>query len=462
MIADAPSLRSQAKALLEEGVSALGELETRRLLSPEIPFGQTIECAEVEEVAAAAEEIGGPVVVKALTPKLLHKSDYGLVEAGCDTPEAAVEAARRLVERVSAAAPGEDFVLSVQRRLEGFELAMGVRRDSLGPLCMVSMGGTLIELLGDSATAMAPLDRAEAAALLRRLRVWPVLEGHRGKPGLDVESLVSLLVHLSELAVAIPEIAELDLNPVFAAPDGVGVADARCVLAAVDADGGEARGDATAALRQIFEPRRIAIVGASLDQTKVGGLVLKYLRKHGWPGEIVAVNPKGLELDGVATAKSVAAIEGPVDLACIAVPAKAVGAVIEECLATGIEAGIVFSAGFGESGEEGKAAQRELLERAGGRFRFAGPNTIGIASPAESMFATFGMVLEATEFEAGNVGLISQSGAIASSLVSRGAEFGITFSHWVSAGNEADLGVADYVEYMVDDPRTEVICLFLE
>lgn len=455
------TVRGNVQAYLAQERAVLGEHEARTLLGPTVPFGAAITCLTPDDARAAAEQLGGRTVVKALTPALLHKTDYGLVETGCADPDEAFQAARRLVDRVTAAAPGDAFVLSVQTELRGTELAMGLRRDSLGAICMVSAGGTLIEVLDDAATAMAPLGAAEALELVESLRLWPLLEGHRGEPGVDVGAVVDLLVALSQLAVAVPEIAELDLNPVFADPDGCLVADARCVLAPVESAKGD-RGDGSAAVRRIFEPRRIAVVGASSDTTKVGGLILRYLRKHEWAGEILAVNPKPLDIPGVATYPSIGAIEGEVDLACIAVPAGAVGHVIDDCVAAGVPAGIVFSAGFAESGEEGGVAQRDLLTRAGDQFRFVGPNTIGIASPADRLFATFGMVLEADEIEVGRVGLISQSGAIASSLVSRGGEFGIGFSRWISTGNEADLGVADYIEYLAEDPDTDVIALFLE
>jgi acyl-CoA synthetase (NDP forming) len=425
-----------------------------------LPFSDVLECKTPNEVGEAADRLGYPVVVKAIVPDLVHKSDYGLVRTSCADAEAARAAATDLGLRAASQSDAVPVFL-VEPQLRGVELAVGVRRDELGPVCMVAAGGTLVEILDDVAVRFAPIARDEALEMLQSLRIWPVLEGYRGTEPVELESLLDLVVTVSELAEAVPEIAELDLNPVFASAMGCLAADARCVLA-TPCEEELAPNENREAVRMIFEPRRIAVVGASRDTQKVGGLVLHYLRKHGWAGEIVAVNRKPLDLDGIATFPSLRDVKPPVDLACIAVPASAVASIIDDCVVAGVPAGIIFSSGFADSGDDGSSAQDHLRERAAGRFRFVGPNTNGIASPADDFFATFGMALEAPSIASGETAFVSHSGAIASSLISRSSEFGIGFSHWVSTGNEADLDVADYVDYLADDERTRVICLFLE
>ncbi len=447
---------------LAAGRVEVGEASARLLLGPLVPFGATIPCRTVDEAVAAAAEIGHPVVVKALLDDVLHKSEHGLVVTGCDDDAAVRAAGELLLERAAVAGSGEPE-LSVQAQLAGVELAVGARQTELGPVVLVAAGGTLIELLDDSAIAMAPVTRERAAELVGSLCAATLLDGYRGAAAADREGLVDLVVAVGELVAAIPEIAELDLNPVFVGPDGPFAADARCVLAEPAVDDAAVPGEATrVAVRSLLEPRRVAVVGASRDERKVGGLVLRYLRKHGWKGEIVAVNPKPLDLDGVTSAPTVAAIEEPVDLACIAVPGPYVEGVIGECVAAGVPAGIVYASGFGEAGADGAAAERALVAAGGDGFRFVGPNSIGVATPGEGLVATFGMAFERDEIPAGPVAFVSQSGAIATSLISRADEFGLGFSHWISTGNEADLGVADYVDFLADDPATEVICLFLE
>lgn len=455
-------LRERAVAELAAGRLALGEHSTRALFSSVLPFGAYSACVSLDDVGPAADEIGYPVVVKALSDEVLHKSDHGLVEVGVTGPLEAVAAARATLDRLRAVAPKADVTFAVQRQLSGIEIAIGIRRDPLGALCLVGAGGRLVELLADTAVAMAPLSTDEARGLLRKLRIWPLLAGFRGDPAVDVDQLLDLMVRASLVADAVPEIAELDLNPVFATSDGVAIADARCLLTEPPPPERDAQPDPGRALAALFAPRRIAVVGASSDSTKVGGLALRYLTESDPAAEIVAVNPKPVNVPGASSASALAEIEGTVDLALIAVPGPMVEDVVRECVQADVPAGIVFTAGFAETGAAGVEAERRLLDAAGQRFRFVGPNSIGVASPARRLFATFGMGVEGDGIQAGSIALVSQSGAIASSLVSRGAEYGIGFSHWVSTGNEADLGAADYLEFLAEDPETKIVCLFLE
>lgn len=452
------SLRSWARDAVANGSSVLGEGEVRTWLGESLPFGPAVLCATPDEAADAAERVGFPVVVKVMAPGVLHKSDLGLVTVGIATPSAVREAATAMLHEARSLGFA-DAMVSVQQQLGGVEAAIGIRRDTLGPVCMVAGGGTLIELIGDVALGMAPLGEIDAASMVERLALAKLLGGYRGSAPVDKGSLVDLLVKVSQLALEVPELTELDLNPVFVQAHGCQVADARAVLTAFAPDAEET---GFADLRSFLGPRRVAVVGASSDQRKVGGLLLKYLRKHSFDGEIVAVHPGGSSIDGVRTVAAIGECELPVDLACIAVPARAVESAFDDCVEANVPAGIVYSSGFAEAGEDGRAAQERLVARARGRLRFLGPNSMGVAVPSRGYFATFGMALEADEIPAGPVGFVSQSGAIASSLFSRSAELGTGFSHWVSVGNEADVGVADAIAHLAGDESCKVICLFLE
>jgi acyl-CoA synthetase (NDP forming) len=437
---------------------ALNEGQCRPLLAGAVPFGRATAVAGVTEARAAAQATGYPVVCKLLDPAVVHKTELGLVRRGIADDGELAKAAAELLER------GRELqlsnpVLSVQRQLSGIEMAVGVFRDELGPVVMVATGGTLVELLDDAAREMAPVSPQTARAMIAGLRGASLLEGYRGGEALDVGALAELIATVSELAVAVPEIAELDLNPVFVSEAGVLAADARCSLRPLPAP---ARADLYAGLPGFVSPRRIALVGGSSARLKVGGLVARYLRKHGFDGDLVVVNPNGTEVDGARNAAAVGEITEPVDLACIAVPRSAVAQAIADCVAAGIPNGIIYSAGFAESGEAGRKAQQELVELAGGRFRFVGPNSMGVAALHRNFLATFGMAMEADSFQRGPVAFISQSGSIASALFSRADELGVGFSHWISVGNEGDLSIEDFIAYAADDPACRVICLFVE
>jgi len=463
-------VRARARALLADGAAdgtghgtgddgvRLGEAECRSLLADVVPFGPAVTAAGVEEALAAAQAVKYPVVCKLLDPAVLHKTEFGLVRRAVMDDEELAKAAVDLIDRGRALRLSGP-VLSVQRQLSGVELAVGVLRDELGPVVMVAAGGTLVEMLDDAAREMAPVSAAQARDMIGRLRASALLDGYRGAEAVDLGALAELIAAVSELAVAVPEITELDLNPVFVSPAGALAADARCTLRPVAPAG---RTDLYAGMAELVTPRRIALIGGSSARLKVGGLVARYLRKHGFGGDLVVVNPNGTDMDGARVVRTVGEIAEPVDLAIIAVPRGAVAGAVSDCVAAGIPHGIIFSAGFAESGEAGRAAQAELVALADGRFRFVGPNSMGVAALHRDLLATFGMAMEADSFRRGSVAFISQSGSIASALFSRAEELDVAFSHWISVGNEGDLGIEDFIGYAADDPDCRVICLFVE
>lgn len=442
-----------------EGGGRLGEAEARAWFGDRIPFGAARTGRDPDLSVEDARAIGYPVVVKVLAPGLLHKTELGLVRVGLDSDELVREAAAELWAKAAGLGLA-DFQISVQAQLRGVEMAVGVRRDALGAICMVAAGGTLIEMHNDAATAMAPVGRDEAMRLVSRLRIARLLDGYRGGERSDVIALASLLETVSNLASRIPELTELDLNPVFVGPDGCLIADASAVIDV--APGRHVETPQLADLSRLLAPKRIAVIGVGSDAGKAGRLMIRYLDKHKFPGEVIAVSTSASHIEGATVVQSLDQVTGPVDLACIAVRAEAVADVVAQCVWHDIPGGIIFSSGFAEAGEAGLERQEQVLAAADRKFRIVGPNSMGMAAPGRKLFATFGMALEADTVASGAVGFVSQSGALANSLFSRSAAAGIGFSHWISVGNEADLGVEDFVAYLADDDACQVICLFLE
>ncbi|MFN5164629.1 MAG: acetate--CoA ligase family protein [Pseudomonadota bacterium] len=216
----------------------------------------------------------------------------------------------------------------------------------------------------------------------------------------------------------------------------------------------------------LFRPRSVAVVGASRGETatgapKLGTAAMRNLIEHGFEGVIHPVNPKERELFGRRCVARVGDIDGEVDVALLVVPAEACVEALRDCAAKGVKAAIVMSAGFAEAGRP--ELQDELLEvaRAAG-LRLVGPNTAGFVDFHHRFAATISMVGQMQPFVAGGVAFITQSGALGGSMIGRGMEQGVGFSHWVTTGNQADLTAAEYLEHLVDDPHARVFALFLE
>lgn len=214
-------------------------------------------------------------------------------------------------------------------------------------------------------------------------------------------------------------------------------------------------------ISRLMNPRSVAVIGASGDAQKTSGRPIAFLRKHGFEGRLYPVNPRYTEIDGLACYPSIAALPEVPDAAIILLGPERANQAVTELAAMGTPAAIVLAGGYGEAGAEGVARQ-QALQNARGNMRILGPNTIGLINLTQGITLSASGALDQEALRAGNIAVISQSGGILGSLLSRGAAAGIGFSKLVATSNEVDLDVADFVDYLVDDDATEVIALYLE
>jgi acyl-CoA synthetase (NDP forming) len=214
---------------------------------------------------------------------------------------------------------------------------------------------------------------------------------------------------------------------------------------------------------RLLRPERVAIVGASGDVKKNNSRPQRYLRKHGFTGEIYPINPSYKELFGEPCYPSLTACPEPPDHVYIMVGANAVVDVVRDCGKAGVAAATIFAGGFAEGGEAGKARQAALIAAAReGGVRLIGPNSLGVINTRWPLTLSANAVLEREHLPKGRIGLVSQSGAMIGALVSRGEARGIAFSTLVSIGNECDLTVGEIGSMLIDDPDTDVVLMFLE
>jgi acyl-CoA synthetase (NDP forming) len=213
----------------------------------------------------------------------------------------------------------------------------------------------------------------------------------------------------------------------------------------------------------LFEPKTIALIGASGDPRKNTARPQRFLKKHGYTGRIIPINPGRDEIFGEKAYPDVASVPEAIDHAFVMVPAHAVAAALEQCAAKKVTVATVYSDGFAETGAEGRRHQERLLAiaRAGG-MRLVGPNCIGLVSTEPPCALSVNAVLEFAEVRKGPLAIVSQSGSMIGGLLSRGLGRGVGFSKLISVGNEADLGVGEITDLLVDDPHTGTILLFME
>lgn len=212
-------------------------------------------------------------------------------------------------------------------------------------------------------------------------------------------------------------------------------------------------------LDPFFQPRNVAVIGATENPGSVGRTTLWNLMTTPFGGAVFPVNPKRDNVLGIKAYKSLREIPAEVDLAVVVTPSKLIPGIIKECGEVGCKAAVVISAGFKEAGEEGKELERQLLEnaRAAG-IRVIGPNCLGIMIPPSGVNATFAAGMART----GNVGFLSQSGALCTAVLDWSLREMVGFSAFMSLGSMADVGWGDLIYYLGNDPKTRSILIYME
>jgi len=215
------------------------------------------------------------------------------------------------------------------------------------------------------------------------------------------------------------------------------------------------------AIERLIRPRRIAVIGASADPSKTSGRPVSYLQKHGFAGEIYPVNPKVANIGGLRCYADVASLPDVPDVGIVLLGAERAHIAVRELSERGAAAAIVLASGYTETGAEGAARQKQLMDAAGS-MRLLGPNTIGLVNLTDNIVLSASGALAMDHFPLGAIGLVSQSGGILGALLSRAAARGVGLSKLVSTSNEADLELADFIDFLADDNATKVIALYIE
>ena len=466
MTYDKAAVRTILDQALADGRTSLSAPEAKLVADAYgIPTPGEGLATTAEEAAGLAAEIGFPVVLKIVSPDILHKTDAGGVVVGVDSEDAARDAFDKILANARAyQADAEITGVQVQKMLvtggDVQEVIVGAVTDpTFGKVVAFGLGGVLVEVLKDVTFRLAPLGDDEARAMIDGIDAHEMLDGVRGARPVDKDALADLVRRLSDLVTDFPQFAEVDLNPVLAAPDGATAVDFRII---VDAGAGKpverySQEQILTAMTRIMKPRAVAVIGASNEDGKIGNSVMKNLVNGGYAGDIYPINPKGGEVLGLKAFPSIVDVAGDVDVAVFAVPAKFVGAALEQCGQKGVAGAILIPSGFAETGEQELQDEVVAIARKH-NVRILGPNIYGYYYLPESLCATF-----CTPYDVrGSVALSSQSGGIGMAILgfSRSSRMGV--SAIVGVGNKADIDEDDLLTFFESDDNTNLIAMHLE
>lgn len=444
----------------------LTEVEAKSLLSASgIPVVQTQLARSRDEAITLAQNLGFPVVLKICSSEVVHKSDVGGVQLNLTTPDAVGKAFDAIMQAVKRAQPtaAVDGVSVQSMAKPGLEVIIGLTSDpQFGPVCMFGLGGIVVEVLKDVAFRLAPLQPRDAHAMIREIKGYALLTGHRGQPAVDLAALENLLLQVSRLPEKHPEIKELDLNPVFAYADGCLAVDARIALhgAQLPTTPRPLSPATRTALDRAFNPKAVAVIG---DKRAMNYMWLR--AQSTFTGKVYSVQIDereipGIQALGVPNYKSLADIPEPIDYVMTAVPRQVAPRIVADCAAQKVGGMMLFTSGFSEVGdEEGIKLENAMVETArNAEMVLIGPNCMGLYHPRLGLRN----YTELPAGECGNVGFIGQSGTHVITFSLTAPNHGVNISKAVSFGNAAVLDASDYLDYLANDSDTKMIGMYLE
>jgi len=460
---DRAAVRAVIESARGEARTALSPAECRKLCEAcGIPIPRAAMASSAAEAARAAVSLGFPVVMKVVSPDILHKTEAGGVVLDVRSAAEAELAYERIVAAARAFRREAKLEgVAIEQMLSGGqEVMVGVATDpTFGKVAAFGLGGVLVEVLKDVTFRLAPVSREQALSMINGIAGAEVLSGVRGAPAVDKAALASLIETVSALATDFPEIAELDLNPVLAQRDGAVALDVRVLLdfAPPKDRYRPSREEILRAMNRIMRPSAVAVIGASAEDGKIGNSVMKNLINGGYQGAIYPIHPKLPEVMGRKAYRSVKEVPGEVDVAVFTIPGRSVPEALKECGDKHVAGAVLIPSGFAETGNT--ELQDEII-RIGRQYnvRLMGPNIYGFYYLPRKLCATF-----CTPYDVlGKAALSSQSGGVGMAIVgfSRSTKMGV--SAIVGLGNKCDVDEDDLLTFFEQDDNTQVVAMHVE
>ncbi len=414
------------------------------------------------ETAKLATSIGYPVVLKIVSPEILHKTEAGGVLVGVKNAADARKGFDTIIANAKKYNKKANLLgVQVQQMIGGGqEVIIGAVTDpSFGKLVAFGLGGVLVEVLKDITFRLAPASKEDALSMLDGIAAAEILKGVRGADPVNRNALAGLIQNVSKLVADFPEIAEMDLNPVFASKSGAIAADVRIVVdfAPPAPRFRPKHDDIVRDMNRIMKPDAVAVIGASSEEGKIGNSVMKNLINGGYKGAIYPINPSADEIMGRKAYKSVKDVPGKIDVAVFAIPAKFVAQALIEVGEKKIPGAVLIPSGFAETGNvKGQVELQEIGHKYG--VRLMGPNIYGFYYTPKNLCATFCTAYDVK----GKAALSSQSGGIGMAIIgfSRSAKMGV--SAIVGLGNKSDIDEDDLLTFFEQDDNTQIIAQHCE
>ncbi len=460
---DTSTIRAALDTARAEGRSLLSPVESRAICDAYgIPMPKDAIATSAAEAASIADGFGYPVVLKIVSQDISHKTDAGGVIAGLTSAEQVTAAYDQVVANAKQynAEARIDGVLVQQMASPGREVIIGAVTDpSFGKLVAFGIGGVLVEVLKDVTFRLAPLEREDALSMLDSIKLAEILKGVRGAAPVDREALAGIIQAVGKIVTDYPEIAELDLNPVFATETGAIAVDVRIAVDFVEREqpNRPPHDEIVRAMNRIMKPDAVAVIGASAEEGKIGNSVMKNLINGGYAGKIYPIHPKAETIEGLKAYPSVKAVEGVIDVAVFAIPAAFVPGALKECGEKQIPGAVLIPSGFAETGNvEGQRELQAIGKEYG--VRLMGPNIYGFYYTHKNLCATFCTAYDVK----GEVALSSQSGGIGMAIVGFSRSAGMGVSAIVGLGNKSDIDEDDLLAFFEQDENTQVIAQHFE
>jgi len=458
-------MRSLCETFTSKGAATVPEHESKRIIQG---YGVTVpEGALVKTTADAiqfAEKLGYPVVVKAVSSEILHKTELNGVVLNLRSAKELKSACEEMQGTFSEHKENIEGFLVEKMVQRGAEFIVGLQNDEhFGPVIMLGTGGVFIHLLDDFTFRVLPVNREDIKYMIEEIKGKILMRGFRGKSPLNEEAFIQTMLDIGRLGVDASGLyGSMDYNPVILTEQEAVAVDAKIILAKEPANTSisEEKPNITN-LDNFFRPRNVALIGASTTPDKIGYVVADSLINHNFEGKVYPITRGEKKIFGLKSYENLRDIPEKVDLSVVVVDLALVPDLLDQCRELEIPAMLIISGGGKELGGDHVNLEKEIQRKAREYgIRVIGPNCIGCFNAENRFDAFFQTHDRMVRPKLGSISFTTQSGTYGCSFLEECEQTGA--NKMISYGNRVDVDEADMIAYLAQDPNTKVIASYVE